>query len=118
MSYPRFVRVLERWPVDRAKAGKDLGEAIRTVFARTYPQGSVTVVQEEKVVDRQVAALQRLVDNTHQTCHPLASPSTFTGLGLEQLRQITSVESMAAASEAAEIKPGFLEKLKLTFTRH
>lgn len=118
MSYGRFVRVLECWPVDRSKAGKDLGEAIRAMFARTYPQGSVTVVQEEKVVERQVAALQRLVDNTHQSLYPLSSPSTFTGLGLDQLRQITTVESMAAASEASEIKPGFLEKLKLTFTRH
>jgi len=118
-SYPRFIKVLEKWPVDSAKKGKDLGEALRTMFGKTYPQGSVSVVEDEKNLNRQLDALQRLVDNTHLEQNPRTSNSTFTGLEQEVLHQITTTEMMATTSQVAEEagKQGFWDKLRNTFVR-
>ena len=46
-AYKNFVRVLEKWPVDKNKAGKDLGEALRTFFSKQFPSGSTTKVDEK-----------------------------------------------------------------------
>jgi len=118
-SYPRFIKVLEKWPLDSAKKGKDLGEALRKTFGKTYPQGSVSVVEDEKSLNRQLDALQRLVDNTHLDQNPRTSTSTFTGLDQEVLHQITSTEMMTTASQVAEDagKQGFWDKLRNTFVR-
>ena len=46
-AYKNFVRVLEKWPVDKNKAGKDLGEALRTYFSKQFPSGSTSKVDEK-----------------------------------------------------------------------
>merc|ERR1711972_599933 len=76
--------------------------ALRTMFGKTYPQGSVSVVDDEKNLNRQLDALQRLVDNTHLEQNPRTSNSTFTGLEQEVLHRITTTEMMATTSQVAE----------------
>lgn len=48
-AYKNFVRVLEKWPVDKNKAGKDLGEALRTYFSKQFPLGSTSKVDEKSL---------------------------------------------------------------------
>ena len=48
-AYNSFVNILEKWPVDKTKAGKDLGEALRLLFSKTFPSGSSSVVNEKTV---------------------------------------------------------------------
>jgi hypothetical protein len=111
-SYTKFVRLLERWPVDSAKKGKDLGEAVRRLFQHSYSQGSVTQV-DEKRMNCQVAALQRLADNKHQTAHPRLSEATFTMLDREVLHQITNTKLMdQVTADSEEEKPGLLQRLR------
>ena len=50
-SYRGFVRVLEKWPVDKNKQGKDLGEGLRQLFSNTFPAGSVSQV-DEKIINK------------------------------------------------------------------
>ena len=50
-SYRRFVRILERWPVDKNKQGKDIGEGLRQLFSNKFPSGSATQVNE-KIIDK------------------------------------------------------------------
>ena len=51
-AYKNFVRILEKWPVDKNKKGKDLGEALRLVFSKTFPSGSSSAVANEKLLNR------------------------------------------------------------------
>ena len=65
-GYRGFLRVLERWPKDPSKvlacnsdkcvcltrglqAGRDVGEALRTRFAQTFPAGPHSKVDEPAV---------------------------------------------------------------------
>ena len=50
-AYRNFVRVLEKWPLDKNKQGKDLGENLRVLFSKTFPSGSSSVVNE-KVINK------------------------------------------------------------------
>ena len=51
-AYKSFVRVLEKWPIDKNKHGKDLGEALRVLFSKNFPSGSTSVVKDEKAVQK------------------------------------------------------------------
>ena len=48
-SYTRFVKILEKWPLDPQKKGKDVGEALRQLFSREFPLGSTSVVNEKHI---------------------------------------------------------------------
>ena len=49
VSYTKFVKMLEKWPLDKNKKGKDLGEALRLLFSHNYPLGSTTLVNEKLI---------------------------------------------------------------------
>eukprot|EP00092_Neocalanus_flemingeri_P022569 GFUD01024472.1.p2 GENE.GFUD01024472.1~~GFUD01024472.1.p2 ORF type:complete len:125 (-),score=52.82 GFUD01024472.1:501-875(-) len=114
-SYRGFVKVLEKWPLDQNKAGKDLGEALRQLFSHNFPLGSSTVVSE-KVMDKQVTALQSLVSSTSLSSFPCQVTTTFTLLDQETLAGITSTELMGQMTGQAEAdkaaKPGLLQRIK------
>jgi len=114
-GYRGFLRVLERWPKDPSKAGRDVGEALRTRFAQTFPAGPHSKV-DEPAVARQVESLERLVANEASSAFPQRSPTTFTGLDQETLAQITATEVMGQISEASELerktKKGLMERIK------
>jgi len=110
-SYRSFVRILERWPVDKNKQGKDIGEGLRQLFSNNFPSGSASKVNE-KMINKQVAALESLIENKPSTSHPSTSKSTFTGLDQETLRQITSTEMMGQVSKESGRKITFMEKIK------
>jgi len=110
-AYNSFVKILEKWPVDKTKAGKDLGEALRLLFSKTFPSGSSSVVNE-KTVNKQIGDLEALISNKTLNSYPRTSKSTFTGLDLETLSQITSGEVLKEASIQSQEKVSFLDKLK------
>merc|ERR1711874_76864 len=114
-SYRSFVKVLEKWPVDPTKKGKDVGEAIRRFVKKNYPQGGSSLV-EEAALSRQAASLQRLVDNQHKEANPREGEATFTAVSREHLRQITDVEFMAKMREGEETR-GLMGKLRNSFGR-
>jgi len=111
-SYKSFMRVLEKWPLDKNKQGKDLGESLRVLFSKNFPSGSTSVVKDEKSVQRQIVALEALISDQSLNSHPRSSKSTFTGLDYETLTQITTTEMMQQASLESGKKTSFLQKLK------
>jgi len=114
-SYTKFVKILEKWPLDPNKAGKDLGQSLRQLFSHNFPLGSTSVVNE-KEINKQVTALESLVSNRSLEAFPRQSTATFTLLDRETLAGITSTEFMGQltgeveASKAA--KPGLFQRLK------
>lgn len=115
VSYTKFVKLLEKWPLDQNKRGKDLGEALRLLFSHNYPLGSTTVVNE-KLINKQVMALESLVSDSSSKTFPCLSNTTFTMLDQETLSGITSTELMGQLTGQAEAdkasKPGIIQRLK------
>jgi len=111
-SYARFVRILEKWPLDKNKKGKDVAESLRLLFSHNFPLGSTSVV-DEKELNKQILALESLVENKSCTTYPRASTATFTFLDQETLSGITSTELMGQMTgEAEKPKPGLLQRIK------
>ena len=77
--YTKFVKLLEKWPVDKHKAGKDVGEALRVLFSKNFPSGSSTVVNE-KLINKQIAEIDALITDKTLKANPRKSKSTFTGM--------------------------------------
>jgi len=61
---------------------------------------------------RQIGDLEALISNKTLNSYPRTSKSTFTGLDLETLSQITSGEVLKEASIQSQEKVSFLDKLK------
>jgi len=110
-AYRNFVRVLEKWPLDKNKQGKDLGENLRVLFSKTFPSGSSSVVNE-KVINKQISALDSLISNKSLKAHPRELKNTFTGLDLETLSKITTTEMMGQTTQLSGQKITFFQKLK------
>jgi len=108
-SYAKFVKILEKWPLDPNKKGKDVGQALRQLFSHNYPLGSTSVVNE-KEMNKQILALESLVSNKNSVTFPRQSNANFTLLDKETLSGITSTELMGQMSE--ENKPGLLQRIK------
>jgi len=117
-AYRNFVRVLEKWPLDKNKQGKDLGENLRVLFSKTFPSGSSSVVNEKVINNqsviscRQISALDSLISNKSLKAHPRELKNTFTGLDLETLSKITTTEMMGQTTQLSGQKITFFQKLK------
>jgi len=111
-SYRSFIKVLEKWPIDKLKTGKDLGEDLRKLFSHTFPQGSSTGVQDVKQLNRQILALQKLTEDANRTNFPCSSNNTFTDLDIEHLQQITATETMKQLGEEGRVKESLFTRLR------
>ena len=97
--YARFIDLVQRWPIDKARTGKDLGEHIRKLVAKEFPQGAVSRVNSTDL-GIQVDSLNRLAGNFHRNNHPRKFPSSSVlGFELEVLREATSNEGFAQISD-------------------
>jgi len=110
-SYTRFVKILEKWPLDPNKKGKDIGEALRLLFSQSFPLGSSSVVNE-KVMNKKLDALESLLANESLKRFPRESTANFTLLDQETLSGITSTEFMGQVSASSNTKQSLMERLK------
>ncbi|XP_053696629.1 ubiquinol-cytochrome-c reductase complex assembly factor 2 [Sabethes cyaneus] len=89
--YNRFLKLLERWPVDPSKAGRDLGQYLRDQLQTILGSSNIIAVNEERL-QRQHRALENIANDVHRKAHPRVYTSTATGLTGEQCRDILSSE--------------------------
>uniref|UniRef100_W8BCD6 Mitochondrial nucleoid factor 1 n=1 Tax=Ceratitis capitata TaxID=7213 RepID=W8BCD6_CERCA len=90
-QYKRFLKVLEKWPTDKTKVGRDLGEQIRKqVKDFTNPAGLSTEVNDK--LSAQIDSLERLSGNIYAKKYQRRYTSTATGLSAEQCSQVLSSE--------------------------
>lgn len=89
-SYRRMLQLLEKWPIDKNKIGKDLGEHLRTEIQAAFAARKFDANQEE--CDRKYLALKRIVEDHHLTAFRRRSTSSSTGLTAIQCNQILSNE--------------------------
>ncbi|XP_038118178.1 ubiquinol-cytochrome-c reductase complex assembly factor 2 isoform X3 [Culex quinquefasciatus] len=89
--YNRFLKLLERWPVDQSKIGRDLGQYLRDQLKAVLGGTNIIAVKDERLV-RQHQSLENIVNDVHLKAHPRSLNSTATGLSGEQCREVLSSE--------------------------
>ncbi|EDV91290.1 ubiquinol-cytochrome-c reductase complex assembly factor 2 [Drosophila grimshawi] len=89
--YQRFLKVLEKWPAEQTKVGRDLGEQIRKQVTRLTDASSLSN-EKTAELNRQIDALERLSKNVYAKKYPRRYESTATGLTAAQCSQVLSSE--------------------------
>ncbi|SPP83788.1 ubiquinol-cytochrome-c reductase complex assembly factor 2 isoform X1 [Drosophila guanche] len=100
-QYQKFLKVLEKWPADKTKIGRDLGEQIRKQVTR-FSNGLNS--EADKDLDRQIDALERLSSNVYAKKYPRSYESTATGLTAAQCSQVLSSEFLQYLNDGAGSK--------------
>lgn len=85
-SYRRMLQLLEKWPVDKNKTGKDLGEYLRTEIQAAFAARKFDGNQEE--CDRKYLALKRIAEDYHLSAYRRQSTSSATGLSADHCNQV------------------------------
>lgn len=89
--YNRFLKLLERWPVDQSKVGRDLGQYLRDQLKAVLGGTNIIAVNDDRLV-RQHQSLENIVNDVALKAYPRALNSTATGLSGEQCREVLSSE--------------------------
>jgi len=95
--YPKLLDLVRRWPENSKTSEKTLGNVLRALVAKHYPEGSVstsvTPEIEAKVVTPSYEAFNNLSNNVHFRNYPRKFPGTSsTGLKLEDVQGNSIVE--------------------------
>lgn len=89
--YNRFLKLLERWPVDQSKIGRDLGQYLRDQLKAVLGGTNIIAVKDERLI-KQYQSLENIVNDVHLRAYPRSLSSTATGLSGEQCREVLSSE--------------------------
>lgn len=97
--YRRVLRILEKWPVDESKHGRDLGTHIRAQVTTFFPQGdllSASAPRSPAQCQADLAALEDIVNNKAKHLYVRAESQTVGALGLtiEEVKTATSTEGL------------------------
>ncbi|XP_037028002.1 ubiquinol-cytochrome-c reductase complex assembly factor 2 [Bradysia coprophila] len=90
VQYNRFLKLLERWPVDKTKAGRDLGAHLREHLLKTTLGSSTINTIDSEDLDKQFEALERLSRSVYAEKYQRQHSSTASGLTPPQCSQILS----------------------------
>lgn len=99
-QYQRFLKVLEKWPVDKTKPNRDLGEQIRKHINILTNPASLTTEETNKITTK-IDSLERLANNIYGKKYVRLRDSTATGLSAEQCRQVLSSEFLQYLNEGS-----------------
>ncbi|XP_035779990.1 ubiquinol-cytochrome-c reductase complex assembly factor 2-like [Anopheles albimanus] len=89
--YKNFLSLLERWPLDKSKVGRDLGQYLRDQLKAVLGSSNIIAVKDERL-NGQFRALENIVNDVHAKKYPRTLSSTATGLSGEQCREVLSTE--------------------------
>ncbi|XP_055684421.1 ubiquinol-cytochrome-c reductase complex assembly factor 2 [Lutzomyia longipalpis] len=88
-NYRRFLKILEKWPVDKSKPGRDLGEHLREDLKNLLVREQEPGFKADKF-SRELDALSRISSNAYAKDFARNSKITATGLTGEQCNQVLS----------------------------
>lgn len=109
--YRGFVRVLESWPVDKTRTGRDIGEKLRKQLAGWFPHGENSSV-DLRHFQQQLDSLKRISSNHHLTKNVRNGNRTASGFTLNECRHMMTNETLQMLEEMNKTTWG---RLKLTF---
>ncbi|XP_058982506.1 ubiquinol-cytochrome-c reductase complex assembly factor 2 isoform X2 [Musca domestica] len=101
--YQRFLKVLEKWPADKSKVGRDLGEQIRKQVTNLSNPAALTAEVTAQIT-KQIDSIERLANNTYGRKYKRVYDSTATGLSAQQCNQVLSSEFLQYLNEDSKKK--------------
>ena len=88
---------------------RDLGEYIRTLVSKSFPQGESSKPNPE--ADRQIKHFANIARNTHKDANPRRFPeATVTTLDPEYLKQMTDVSFLGNVAVLEEMDKPFWKR--------
>ncbi|XP_064549654.1 ubiquinol-cytochrome-c reductase complex assembly factor 2 isoform X2 [Drosophila montana] len=99
-QYQRFIKVLEKWPAEKTKVGRDLGEQIRKQVTKLTDASSHNIETTAQLT-KQIDALERISNNIYAKKYPRRYESTATGLTAAQCSQVLSSEFLQYLNDGA-----------------
>lgn len=87
-QYRQFVKILEKWPLDKTKHGRDIGKHLRSLL----PELQQPNFENSDHIAKQNNALERLSKNIYFSNYKRSHQSTATGLSANQCNQVLSSE--------------------------
>ncbi|XP_031622287.1 ubiquinol-cytochrome-c reductase complex assembly factor 2-like [Contarinia nasturtii] len=100
-QYKKFLRLLESWPVDTTKPGRNLGEYLRKQLKASLRAGNDSF-DVAVSMDKQFQALERISNNVHFNKYSRLRQSTATGLNSEQCKIMISETSLNYFAEQSK----------------
>ncbi|CAD6240882.1 GSCOCG00008972001-RA-CDS [Cotesia congregata] len=91
-TYKNYMKLLEAWPADKSKPGRDLGQYIRDRIKLEFSTNKVRSQAEKEECDRNYTSLQRISSNHYAKLYPRKLNSSGTGLSYEQCNCALSPE--------------------------
>lgn len=95
-QYRKFVRLLEMWPVDNSKVGRDLGQHIRNKVAEAFREGDATRIPDIKACEQLYTALHQISADVYKNKYPMAFNEgvAASGLTYNECHLIMATESL------------------------
>nr|KAF7425683.1 hypothetical protein H0235_008121 [Vespula pensylvanica] len=107
-NYRNFMKLLESWPLDKSKPGRDLSQHIRDQVKLTFSKGDITTPVDQEQCDRYYGSLKRITSNHYGQIYKRNLTSTASGLTAEQCNIALSPEMKEYLEEENKF---FLKKL-------
>lgn len=112
-SYRAYLKLCEKWPLDKTKVNRDLGELLRTRISAAYRQGENSIIDDPNC-DVKLQSLLNIASNKHGNKYPRSVVSSSMGLNREECQQAVSTEGLAALNMTQSMKVS--DKLKSLFS--
>ena len=110
--YKDYLALLEKWPLDKLKEGRDLAQELRRQFRAEFTHGERTNVKNLKESQERLASWKRLCNNEHLKRYPRAfSARPAANVKVEHLPHAASVYFMKFAQQ--ENKPNLAKFMSL-----
>ncbi|XP_076750334.1 ubiquinol-cytochrome c reductase complex assembly factor 2-like [Xylocopa sonorina] len=109
-TYRNYMKLLESWPLDNSKPGRDLAQHIRDQLKLAFAKGEASEVNREEC-DRYYKSLKRICSNHYGQMYKRTFSNSATGLTREQCNLMLSPEALKIIEEDSR---GFFSR---TFSR-
>ncbi|XP_033640623.1 ubiquinol-cytochrome-c reductase complex assembly factor 2-like [Asterias rubens] len=108
--YRKFLRLIEEWPVDPSKRGRDLAAHLRKRVAKDFSKGESTKI-DEKECDAKYDALKKIHTDFYRNKYPRMHDTSATGNTAEDCNRVMSTENI---EEMNELNKSYWTRLKET----
>lgn len=91
-NYKNFMKLLESWPLDKSKSGRDLSQHIRDQLKIAFAKGDATNQADLEQCNRYYSSLKRISSNHYGQLYRRSLLSTASGLNKEYCNLALSPE--------------------------
>ena len=111
--YRLFLRLIQDWPVDETKVGRDLGTVIRRRVAEGFKQGEVSSIDEAKCTQI-YDSLATINSNHYRNLYPRLKDTCSSGLSLDECRVVSSTDTLEFLKAEDQ---SMIQRVKGSFTK-